>query len=150
MTLRDAPRTATGSALPLPLLAILARGTLPTLKPWEKGDLTSFRRRCVSVNGLNLMSFNMYYVLGILCPVCTIQLWFSIRLSEPRHAPGGMRAHTGLLPTGRGGGGGGREEGRGCPPGRHSRIPASCWLSKAPPQTKCCLPLPPAAREDEV
>lgn len=43
MTLRDAPWPATGSALPLPLLAILARGTLSTLKPSEKGDLISFR-----------------------------------------------------------------------------------------------------------
>lgn len=57
-TQRDAPRTAAGSALPLPLPALPAQGTLSTLKPCEKGDLTSFRRRCLSINGLNLMSFN--------------------------------------------------------------------------------------------
>lgn len=34
------------------------------------------------------------------------------------------------------GGGWGREEGRGCSPGKQSWIPASCWLSKSPPRTE--------------
>lgn len=32
------------------------------------------------------------------------------------------------------------EEGRGCSPGKHSWIPASCWLSKAPPRRSCLNP----------
>lgn len=112
--------------------------------PWylcEKGDLTSVGGLCLFENGLNLMSSKTYYVLGVLCPVCKIQLRFSIRLSEPSRAPEGMRAHMGLCQTGRGGGG--WEVGRGCPQERHSWIPASCWLSKTHSQTTNCLQPPP-------
>lgn len=38
------------------------------------------------------MSFNTHYVLGLLCPVCKIQLRFSVSLGEPRHAPEGAAA----------------------------------------------------------